>query len=151
MWNKNIGGRGHQLHSCFQLSAHYFYTCLRSVGRPSLPQSLTLTEHLSTINWLPGTQLTQAIIVEQCLAWYNFMIQVLLAAVRDFVAANDELNPTTTFVWLDVLCVNQHATQHLTPEWWSSIFRDAIRAIGWTVTVLSPWDDPLPLTRAWCL
>ena len=47
--------------------------------------------------------------------------------------------------------VNQHATAALPQEWWSTAFADGIKFIGHTCLVLSPWRDPLPLTRAWCL
>ena len=47
--------------------------------------------------------------------------------------------------------VNQHATGALPQEWWSTAFADGIKFIGHTCLVLSPWRDPLPLTRAWCL
>ena len=36
-------------------------------------------------------------------------------------------------------------------QWWSTTFKDAIKGIGHTAMVLSPWHNPLPLTRAWCL
>lgn len=81
-------------------------------------------------------------------AW-SYQWSVLLGAIRAFVAT-EELDPEKTYFWIDILCVNQHVTDSRPPEWWSSIFKDAVRAIGWTVVVLSPWDNPKPLTRAWC-
>ena len=35
--------------------------------------------------------------------------------------------------------------------WWCTTFADLVRSLGKTVMVLSPWDDPVALTRAWCL
>ncbi|KAJ3327776.1 Kinesin light chain 3, partial [Blyttiomyces sp. JEL0837] len=35
--------------------------------------------------------------------------------------------------------------------WWKTIFINAIRDIKEVVLVLQPWDDPIPLTRAWCI
>jgi hypothetical protein len=81
-------------------------------------------------------------------AW-TFKWSVLLEAIRAFVAA-ENLEPASTYFWIDILCVNQHNAEGRPPEWWSSIFKDAVQAIGWTVCVLAPWDDPKPLTRAWC-
>ena len=46
---------------------------------------------------------------------------------------------------------SQHAAAEQSYEWWSSTFSDCIRAVGHTLLVLQPWDDPLPLTRSWCL
>ena len=31
------------------------------------------------------------------------------------------------------------------------MFKDAVADIGHTVLVLAPWDDPIPISRAWCL
>ena len=55
------------------------------------------------------------------------------------------------YIWLDVLCVNQHV--HATEEfdWWSSTFRAAIARVGRTVSVLAPWEAPVATTRAWCV
>ena len=36
-------------------------------------------------------------------------------------------------------------------DWWTNTFSSAIGRFGRTVMVLSPWHDPIPLTRAWCL
>ena len=51
----------------------------------------------------------------------------------------------------DVCSVNEHTSQQLPQEWWSTTFREAICEMGHTGMVLSPWDKPVPLTRAWCL
>ena len=51
-------------------------------------------------------------------------------------------------VWFDGICINQHTVS----EWWSTASTyEGIREIGYTVMVLSPWQDPIPLKRAWCL
>jgi hypothetical protein len=34
---------------------------------------------------------------------------------------------------------------------WASTFKAAVGAIAHTCLVLSPWDDPVVLTRSWCL
>ena len=36
-------------------------------------------------------------------------------------------------------------------EWWKTTFLEAIRDIGRTVMIMEPWEDPIPLTRAWCI
>ena len=55
------------------------------------------------------------------------------------------------YFWFDVCCVNQHVSHIVPPEWWSTTFQSAISAIGNTVMMLSPWDQPVVLTRSWCL
>ncbi|KAK3236481.1 hypothetical protein CYMTET_53368 [Cymbomonas tetramitiformis] len=62
-----------------------------------------------------------------------------------------ELKPEEVWVWLDVFCVNQHVVAERTFSWWSTTFREAVRDIGRTLVVLAPFDNPTPLTRAWCL
>lgn len=84
-------------------------------------------------------------------AW-SFLFSDLVGALE---SASDELvadlSDGKLFFWLD-LCVNsQHRTFERAFEWWSSTFLNAVRRIGRTVIVLSPWRSPTPLTRAWCL
>eukprot|EP01051_Picozoa_sp_SAG22_P009608 SAG22_NODE_811_length_7061_cov_84.983338_7_plen_598_part_00 len=74
----------------------------------------------------------------------------VLAALEAFVAARPAGAPEV-FFWFDCCSIDQHATQALPPVFWSSTFKEAIRLIGHTVMMLSPWDSPVPLTRAWCL
>jgi tetratricopeptide (TPR) repeat protein len=58
----------------------------------------------------------------------------------------------------DCFALDQHECQLPDPgkppktsEWWTETFQAAIGRIGRTVMMLSPWNDPVPLTRAWCL
>ena len=81
-------------------------------------------------------------------AW-KYRFHDFVSALETFEAQNDASHDR--FYWFDVLCVNQHMSQQLPQEWWSSTFRDAIQKMGHTLVVLSPWNQPVPLTRAWCL
>eukprot|EP00035_Acanthoeca_spectabilis_P016656 m.345245 g.345245 ORF g.345245 m.345245 type:complete len:659 (+) comp16554_c1_seq2:117-2093(+) len=56
-----------------------------------------------------------------------------------------------TYFWIDFVILDQNSTQELPLGFWTNAFTDAIQEIGHTLLVLSPWDDPIPLTRAWCL
>jgi tetratricopeptide (TPR) repeat protein len=60
-------------------------------------------------------------------------------------------NNLDIIIWFDLFSNNQHHTSELNFEWWSHTFQAAIREIGYTVMVLAPWNNPVPLTRAWCL
>ena len=42
-------------------------------------------------------------------------------------------------------------TASLPFEWCSGTFLNAIKKIGRVVIVLAPWENPVPLTRVWCL
>ena len=82
-------------------------------------------------------------------AWLYKFANVV-AALRAFI---DALPPDAPpqFIWFDCFSIDEHATQALPQEWWASTFAEAIALIGHTVMLLSPWDAPTPLTRAWCL
>ena len=54
-------------------------------------------------------------------------------------------------IWFDLFSNNQHQTSIRPFEWWCNTFQSAIRDFGHTILVLTPWRDPIPLTRAWCL
>eukprot|EP00808_Paulinella_micropora_P011235 g76372.t1 len=56
-----------------------------------------------------------------------------------------------TFLWFDIFTVNQHQTFTVDPDFWFEAFRENVRTIGRTVLILSPWRNPVPLTRSWCL
>ena len=55
------------------------------------------------------------------------------------------------FVWVDILSVNQHRSGVYPEGWWATTFSRAVAEFGHTVLVLTPWDDPVPLKRSWCL
>ena len=48
-----------------------------------------------------------------------------------------------TIIWFDLFSNNQHKAADLEFHWWSTTFK--------SVVVFAPWNDPIPLTRGWCL
>ena len=46
---------------------------------------------------------------------------------------------------------DQHNTPQLPQLWWRQNFQRVIAVIGHTCLILSPWSNPAPLTRSWCL
>ena len=54
-------------------------------------------------------------------------------------------------IWLDLFSTSQHSTFSRPPEWWQQTFVTAIGRMGQMVMVMTPWDNPVCLTRAWCL
>ena len=54
-------------------------------------------------------------------------------------------------IWFDLFSNNQHSAPDLDFHWWSTTFKSAIEQFNHTVLILSPWNNPIPLTRAWCL
>ncbi len=78
-------------------------------------------------------------------AWAYKFLDVCDALLYHF---KDQLD---TVIWFDLFAVNQHTTSSKPFEWWTGTFQYAIRDFGKTVMVFAPWNDPIPLRRAWCL
>ncbi|CAK5235532.1 unnamed protein product [Aphanomyces euteiches] len=68
-------------------------------------------------------------------------------------ALDDFFQDDSTAVWLCTFCNNQHEVDGKVHsfEHWYGIFRNALRAIGKVVMVMSPWNNPTTLTRTWCV
>ena len=80
-------------------------------------------------------------------AWSYKFVDVV-AALRAYA---DRYDGEEAIFWFDCVSIDEHATQSFPQEWWKSVFQESIRMIGHVVMVLSPWENPIPLTRAWCL
>lgn len=72
-------------------------------------------------------------------AWTNNFLE-LTDALKDHCDKD-------AIVWLDIFSHNQHENKSQSTR----PFETAVKEIGHTVMVLSPWNDPIPLKRAWCL
>jgi tetratricopeptide (TPR) repeat protein len=63
----------------------------------------------------------------------------------------------TMYWWIDGFSIDQHECQYSPPSIddnsavWANTFQEAIRKMGNVVMVLNPWNDPLVLSRLWCL
>ena len=79
-----------------------------------------------------------------------YVLEDLLCAVVAQCEA-EGLDPEHTFVWLDMVVVNQHQTEALPESYFYDTFREAVRSIGRMFFVAIPWEHPTPLTRSWCL
>jgi len=54
-------------------------------------------------------------------------------------------------VWIDIFSFNQHQNLRLNSEFLINTLKNGIKEIGKTVMVFTSWDDPVPLTRSWCV
>jgi tetratricopeptide (TPR) repeat protein len=54
-------------------------------------------------------------------------------------------------IWMDIVSSSQHETFERPSVWWEETFCSAIGRMGKLVMVMTPWDNPICLTRAWCL
>ena len=55
------------------------------------------------------------------------------------------------FLWLDIFVQNQHIANELAQDYWATAFQHAVASIGHTVLMLHTFDEPLALSRSWCL
>jgi alpha-tubulin suppressor-like RCC1 family protein len=60
------------------------------------------------------------------------------------------LDSKDVFVWLDICVINQHTKSSVDESWWFDAFSTALRKIGKANIVLSPWYEPIAVTRSWC-
>jgi hypothetical protein len=84
-----------------------------------------------------------------CYSWEYDM--ELILAVLDNVAL--KALPAPTYFWMDMLTVNFHEVDqgpHPT-EFWCKVLNPPLCAVDKVVVICSPWDNPLPLKRLWCL
>ncbi|KAJ3028817.1 Kinesin light chain 3, partial [Rhizophlyctis rosea] len=79
---------------------------------------------------------------------YNFLD--MISAVRQYFARKDPpaANP---IIWLDLFSLPQHRTHPITSQYLQTTFTSVIFTIPNTLMVLTTWNNPLPLTRAWCI
>lgn len=77
-------------------------------------------------------------------SWRFPVVQVLRMLI-DYAGRH----PSAVF-WFDLFQNDQNRTDK-PHEWWATRFQKMVSAIGHTLLLLSPWDAPIPLTRAWCL
>ena len=78
-------------------------------------------------------------------AWGHEFLDVVAA-----LEAFDSTQAISTVFWFDIFSNNQHKAPNREFTWWQTVFRDNIGKLKRTLLVLE-WDDPKPLTRAWCL
>lgn len=79
-------------------------------------------------------------------AWRYPFSKTVVDVMEQFAKENEN-----TYFWFDMFTNDQNAIATKDFNWFSTTFRDSIRSIGEVLLVLSPWNDPMPLKRAWCL
>ncbi|KAJ3129286.1 Kinesin light chain 3 [Nowakowskiella sp. JEL0407] len=81
-------------------------------------------------------------------AWGCEFLKVV-DSILDFFE-NDQPGADVT-IWFDLFSNSQHETNLKPFDWWTGTFMNAIESLGNVLMVLMPWDDPIPLKRAWCV
>ncbi|EGD79833.1 hypothetical protein PTSG_10816 [Salpingoeca rosetta] len=83
-------------------------------------------------------------------AW-RYKIADVLGTLLEHAEEEQAKGNPEPFFWFDLFINNQNIAADLPQDWWSTTFKESIKAIGRVVLVLTPWHDPMPVTRAWCL
>ena len=78
-------------------------------------------------------------------AW-KYPFRLVSGAMDEWCRA-DGLDPSLQYVWIDVLCWNQHGRLSDPVSEWET----RVGAIGHQLTMLHPWNNPVYVTRAWCI
>ena len=55
------------------------------------------------------------------------------------------------YFWFDLFTNDQNNVVDKDFDWFCKTFRGSIENIGEVLLVMSPWNDPTPIKRAWCL
>ncbi|KAJ3042896.1 Kinesin light chain 3 [Rhizophlyctis rosea] len=72
----------------------------------------------------------------------------LVDAITAFFKEKQNL---TAIIWLDLFSLPQHQRRTIEAAWLKKVFTDAISAMGNVVMVFTHWNQPVTLTRAWCV
>jgi len=69
-----------------------------------------------------------------------------------------ERNKMRTFFWICCLCINQHRVKEAEAlgltipfEDFRQEFEQRVRGIGHVLALMTPWDEPVYVTRVWCV
>ncbi|KAJ3030751.1 hypothetical protein HDV00_008726 [Rhizophlyctis rosea] len=113
---------------------------------PFTEQSQSFCDHLADES---QTYVTQANWFISHTWQYNFL-EVVDSIIAFFHIPNS-MKLTDVVLWIDVFSLPQHERRKIDSQWLKTAFTEAISAMGNVLMVLSPWDGPIALTRAWCV
>jgi hypothetical protein len=84
---------------------------------------------------------------------WAYSVGDIIDTLVDYCTTN-QLEPSRTYVWICALCVNQHricGSEQVSFEVFQEIFNRRVTGIGHLLAMMSPWHEPLYLTRIWCI
>ena len=55
------------------------------------------------------------------------------------------------YFWFVFFINNQNKVAEKDFDWFSFMFRNSMKNLGKVLLILSSWDDPILIKRAWCL
>ncbi|KAJ3028178.1 Kinesin light chain 3 [Rhizophlyctis rosea] len=105
--------------------------------------SLSLCDHL-LLDKSPSVGTAQCFI-SHC--WrYNFL-DIVDAVKLSF----SNKHVADVIVWFDLFSLPQHNRSKIAADWLEAVFTKAISTMQNLLMVLTPWNAPITLTRAWCV
>jgi hypothetical protein len=88
-------------------------------------------------------------------AWELPIGLTLQAVLREIINQNkcSLWEAKNFYIWMDVFCVDQHQAGlgNLDFKHWEQVFGETLKGIGKAIVVLSPLEQPIYPTRAWCV
>mmetsp|Transcript_386 Transcript_386/g.1061 ORF Transcript_386/g.1061 Transcript_386/m.1061 type:complete len:2458 (+) Transcript_386:127-7500(+) len=113
----------------------------------------TKTKKCAYVEWLPQFGPDHVGPANALLSYcWGYKYTDVVSALESWCTA-EKRNPKRTYVWICSLCVNQHdaSAEVKTADFFKREFGERVKAIGTILPLMLPWDEPLYLTRAWCL
>jgi Flp pilus assembly protein TadD len=143
----SLRGLNYFIHNCGGLNEISQLTtndvCERYLKPQTRHQQLSYCEYLVSIG---SHHFVGKPIVFISHAWQYKFVDVLNAISKIQFDREEE-----NYIWIDLFSNNQHVAPSLPFEFWCHTFKSAIADFGRTVLILSPWNNPIALTRVWCL
>ncbi|KAJ3037415.1 Kinesin light chain 3 [Rhizophlyctis rosea] len=61
------------------------------------------------------------------------------------------MQPAEIIIWFDLFSLPQHGRSKIASDWLQTTFISTISSIHNVLMILTPWNNPITLTRAWCV
>jgi len=89
---------------------------------------------------------------------WGYTIGDIIDTLWDYCCQQQGLDPKRTYIWICCLCVNQHRVasniangKEIPFRTFRQLFYSRAKAIGNILVMMSPWDQPIYVTRVWCI
>ena len=82
---------------------------------------------------------------------WRYKFKDLVSSVVDFASGQEEETGKPSYIWIDMFVLNQFSSKSTNPDWLKETFTKVIKDIGLTVSIITPFEDPVSFRRVWCL
>jgi len=134
--------------------SHVWMLCFRKV-LASLTAGLLSNDSLVKLDGLTSEKGRLGTIVRYVSAKDRYLVQLRgeegqqkLLKAESLLPMHDDV--TEVYLWLDICVINEHWPERFS-KGFSDTFVEAVGDIGHTLLILTPWDQPVVLSRSWCL